>query len=115
MSFRRLYDFTTTNEKVMVGMAVFGAICQGAALPAFSLIFGNVIDIIGKDQGDVMAQIQTQVLAMVGVSAGLFVIVSTWHFNLSYVSGNIAKRVRFDYMRNLLRKDIGWYDMRSPA
>ena len=84
-------------------------------MPAFSFIFGNVIDIIGKDEGDVMAQITDQVLVMVGVAAGLFIVTSLWHFSLSLVSSNIGKRVRVEYMKNLLRKDISWYDLRSPA
>ena len=96
-------------------LAVFAAMCQGAGAPAFSMILGNVINIIGENDGDVLAKIRWQCIAMGCFSVGLLLLVALWHAILGFISTKIATRIRLEYMERLLSKDMSWFDVNTPG
>ena len=115
MSLNRLKVFVTGAEKSLLVCSVVAAVAQGAALPAFSLIFGNVIDIIGKGGQNVMDDVSRQCLILGLFAVSMFFAAAFWHFGFSTVSLRLASRLRVAYLQTFMQKDVVWYDLWSPA
>ena len=47
--FSKLLQFASPKDKFLMTLGVFAAFANGAALPMFSLIFGNVTDAFKPD------------------------------------------------------------------
>jgi hypothetical protein len=71
MSFKELiFRYASGSDKVMFGAAWFASMMFGAALPGFTLIFGEMIDSIGGNGFDSLG---TQAKWMLIIGAGVYV------------------------------------------
>ncbi len=47
--FSKLFKFASPTDKALMALGLFAALANGAALPMFSLIFGNMTDAFKPD------------------------------------------------------------------
>lgn len=50
VSFYKLFSFADSGDKVLMIIGTIGAIANGLARPLMTLIFGDLIDVLGKAQ-----------------------------------------------------------------
>jgi ABC-type multidrug transport system fused ATPase/permease subunit len=110
-----LLSFCTRQE---IGMLVSGSVCafiQGASRPALSYLFGAVLGTMGDDPADLMSSILTVVYALIGLTVIVLITASLWFYLFNRVALSLTHRVQRTYLAAVLCKDIGWFDMHTPA
>ena len=109
------------NDKLMLILGQSGAFLFGASLPAFCLLFGNMIDGIGQagvDTADSSAgyeSLQTQAKYMIFIGFGVYMF--SW-FQISMMAlfaESISFKTRVNYFQACLEKDADFYDKHNPT
>jgi hypothetical protein len=104
------------NDRIMLYLGQAGAILFGASLPAFCLLFGNMIDGIGKAGADTSDSssgydaLQTQAKYMIYIGFGVYIF--SW-FQISMFAlfaESISFKTRVNYFEACLEKDADFYD-----
>lgn len=114
VSVRELFKYA---DNVDIALFVVGAIlaaANGVAMPAFSLIFGKLVDIFGHNVNTSRDQLVDKVFDV----AVDFLYIGIGTFVCSY--GEVAlfkisserqvRRIRTEYLSACLRQEISWYD-----
>jgi ATP-binding cassette, subfamily B (MDR/TAP), member 1 len=95
-------------------LGLLSALVFGGSMPAFCLIFGDMIDSVGSSDGsdsDSFKSLQTQAVYMVYI--GLVVWISSWFqvTMLSLFSESISFKIKVEYFKKCLEKDAAYYDI----
>ncbi|KAF9254844.1 ste6-like protein [Marasmius fiardii PR-910] len=135
--FFQLFRFSTKLELIMNGLALIAAAAGGAAQPLMTLLFGKLVNsfvnfqvIVGQMQdpntdAEKAAQLQgafpsvaaafrhdasmlALYLTLIGI--GSFLVTYTYMLTWVYTGEVLAKRVREQYLRAVLRQDIAFFD-----
>ncbi|KAL9257085.1 ABC transporter B family member 11-like protein [Drosera capensis] len=112
--FHKLFSFADTTDIVLMILGTIGAIANGASMPLMSIIFGNLIDSFGLNQGGDVVKVVSKVslkfvYVSIVVSIAAFLQVACW-----MVTGERqAARIRNMYLKTILRQDIGFFDKES--
>ena len=114
ISYRELvFRYASISDKLMCGSAWLASMLFGASLPAFTLIFGEMIDSIGANSG--FESLGTQAKWMLFIGAGVYVF-SFFQVSLfSIFAENISHKVKINYFRACLAKDAAWFDENNPT
>ena len=73
ISYRKLvFRFASFSDKMLFGSAWLASMLFGAAMPAFNLIFGEMIDSVGANAG--FESLESQAKWMIIIGAGVFVL-----------------------------------------
>lgn len=113
VSFRTLLRYATRKDKTIMVIGIIAAILEGAALPGFSILFGDVIDEFAQPGGIISAAAKL---------CGEFLGIGVAAFILSYISfaswmitgETQAIAIRKQYFRSLLRQEIAFFDSVNP-
>lgn len=109
------------DDKVKLIAGLSGSALFGAALPAFCLLFGNMIDGVGNTGADTADSssgydmLQTQAVYMIFIGLGVWVF--SW-FQVSMLllfSESISYKIKIEYFTKCLEKDAAFYDVQNPA
>lgn len=84
-------------------------------MPAFSLIFGDLVDEIGGSDSSVISVIETMSLRMVYLGLGIFVVSYIEVAALTISAERQVRRIREAYVAAILRQDVAWHDGSSPG
>ena len=103
-----------TEMALMIGGGI-AAFFNGCGMPAFSEVFGRMIDALvgqGKDIEDVMSNLSS-VLAIIGAVVFVFssLQVATWGISAE----RQARRIREKYFESALRQELGFHDEEKPG
>lgn len=113
VTYLSLYRFAARQDKVYLVLALFAAMVHGAAMPAFSFIFGNLLNSLSG--GPSMAEIEKLSLYLL-ILAGITMIASAaWNSIFTATATAQATRCRVMCMSRLLGKDTAWFDEHPPA
>ena len=93
---------------------LFRSICAGAIGPVRSVFNGNAIGSFGGGEEDPMESIETQVLNMIYLGAGMLVAAAINEFAWSVVGERLGVLVRTMYLEAVMKKDISWFDLNRP-
>jgi ABC-type multidrug transport system fused ATPase/permease subunit len=115
VTYFKLYRFATSRDRALLVVGTVSAMVHGAAMPVFSFIFGNLINNLTTNGGDLMNQIQTLSLYLLILAAVAFLASSTWNFLFTYTANVQAARCRVECFSKLLGKNISWFDEHPPA
>lgn len=85
----------------------------GAAMPAFCLIFGDMIDSVGGAGGG-FEDLKTQALYMVYLGLATWVVTFGQVYGLQWFSDSISAKIKAKYFKECLRKDAKYYDQHNP-
>ena len=109
--FGSLFRFADGCDIFMVILGVLGAIVSGGMLPAFSLLFGDLINGLNNpDPEQGATEIERIALIYLWVGLGMFAAGFLRVFGFSASARRQAYRFRLAYFRKMLRQDIGWHD-----
>jgi ATP-binding cassette, subfamily B (MDR/TAP), member 1 len=111
----QLYRYATTGDKVLM---VFGSVCAmavGCVFPLFTIIFGKVLDVLNdpatsSDRGKQAESIRGLCIYFVIIAFVSGICCFFENFVPVRVTERVLERVRHEYMKSLLRQDMGWYD-----
>ncbi|KAL5995751.1 hypothetical protein ACLOJK_025820 [Asimina triloba] len=108
-----LFRYSTRLDMVVLLLGCFGALINGGSLPWYSFLFGNFVNKITDDnKNQIMEDVRQVCLKMVGLAAvvviGAYMEITCWRI----VGERSAQRIRTEYLRAILRQDIGFFDTR---
>lgn len=115
--FRALYRYATCCEMFWIVISLFCTVLNGALFPAFTLVFGKLLDTFNGGPFDDKQQeeINTLALLFVGIAVGTGILSLIEVALPVIVVENILVRVRKAYVTALLRQDPGWFDTNSGS
>ena len=114
-SFFDLFYYTNQKEKMMLAAGTFCSVAFGAGLPAFSILFGTVINELGQGGDDILDAVTKLALYFVYVALGIFLSAAGMNSSFSFISKVIGGRLRIAYLSSVLSKDVAWFDVQSPG
>ncbi|KAI6671691.1 hypothetical protein NL676_006576 [Syzygium grande] len=101
-----LFKYSTKWDFVLVILGCLGALINGGSLPWYSFLFGKFVNKIAleskTDKHKMMKDVDKVCLFMTGLAA--VVVVG------AYMGDRAAQRIRTNYLRAVLRQDIGFFD-----
>ncbi|CAE7852706.1 abcB2, partial [Symbiodinium sp. KB8] len=108
--FCALYRYATTSDMVQVCIGFLGSGLMGAIMPAFAVVFGDVLDELATADDVAEAVILPVILyACVAVASWLFS--GLGHALLGATAETMTARIRKEYFRALLRNDMKFHDL----
>ncbi|CAK4352993.1 unnamed protein product [Aphanomyces euteiches] len=100
VSMVQLFRFADTLDVVLMTLGAFAAFATGAAIPLRILLFGDVLTAFNPT-----TEANNNILSHVTEIALKFV----------WIGLGIAQRMREVYVRAILTKEIGWFDVNDPG
>ena len=85
------------------------------ALPAFSLIFGELVDEVALSTDDFVDTVGDLALIFVWIGLAIFVVSYIEVAALTISAERQIKRIRSKYVDSILRQEIGWHDKSSAG
>lgn len=115
--FEMITRFMDGKDQIKLIGGLFGSALFGAALPAFCLLFGNMIDGVGQTGADTSSessgfdQLQTQAVYMVYIGLGVWMFSWAQVSSLALFAESISFKIKMEYFRKCLEKDASFYDV----
>jgi len=113
-----IFRYATVGDKIIFAIATICSVLFGAAMPAFVLVFGGMVDSVGETSAENTMgfdQLSSQSVYMLLIATGVFFVSSTNIILFSIFSENISYRIRLMYFKSCLEKDASYYDDNNPA
>ena len=110
-----LFRYSTANERWLLALGSSCALLEGVAMPAFTFVFGAVLNAVGENGASIIDQTETLALAMLLIAVGVFVMGSVWSAIFNFTAVRQANRLRRAYLASVLSKDISWFDLNKPG
>ncbi|KAL2422061.1 ABC multidrug transporter MDR2 [Exophiala dermatitidis] len=115
VSYKTLYRYATTWDLVLIVIAAIFAIGGGAVQPLMTVVFGNLS---GSFQGLFLGTLHESFDSILNRYVLYFVYLAVGEFCLVYISTvlfiytgeHITSKVRQQYLRAILRQNIGYFD-----
>ena len=92
--FTDLFYFADAVDWVCIALGCLAGAATGVALPIFMLIFGQILDEIGKGKGSLSDAINQLAMAMAILAAIAFMVASFQVAFLSYTSARQTEKLR---------------------
>ncbi|CAM9819511.1 unnamed protein product, partial [Ectocarpus sp. 12 AP-2014] len=115
VSIAKLFSYTDGKDKLYMFVGVIAAVIHSCMMPLFIANFGSTLDELGEpvedsDEKTVLESVASFCIlfGVIGFVAGVvgFVLVALWS-----ISGERqALRMRREYVKCILKQDIGWFD-----
>ncbi|GAX85324.1 hypothetical protein CEUSTIGMA_g12741.t1 [Chlamydomonas eustigma] len=116
IAFIKLFSTADSLDKLMIGLAVLGAVAGGALLPMFSLLFGKFADAFGNpDQSNFLRTIEGLALEFLYIGLGAFVAGFMDTCFWTWSGDRQANRLRGLYLASVLGQDIAYFDTSSTG
>ncbi|RLN38445.1 hypothetical protein BBJ28_00002071 [Nothophytophthora sp. Chile5] len=115
VSLKDLLSYADGSDKLLMAGGIVGAAAAGIAQPIQIVLLGDVLnDLNPSDTSSISSNINDVALiyVFVGLAATVagFLQVACW----STTASRQAKRIRSAYVRAILTKEIGWFDVNKP-
>ena len=116
VTYKQLYRYATTWDKVFVAIAAICAIGGGAVLPLMTVVFGNLAGLFKgvingtEDLSAFPSTLAHFTLYFVYLAIGEFVLIYACTVLFIYTGNHISAKVRQQYLAAILRQNIGFFD-----
>ncbi|KIV76851.1 hypothetical protein PV11_08706 [Exophiala sideris] len=115
VTYGKLYRYATKWDKVFIVIASIAAIGAGAVMPLMTVIFGNLSGsfsslVLGTIATDFNSILVKYVLYFIYLAIGEFFLVYISTVLFIYTGEHITSKVREQYLRAILRQNIGFFD-----
>lgn len=115
VTYGSLYRYATKWDKVFIAIAAIAAIGAGAVMPLMTVIFGNLSGsfsdlTLGKIAGNFNSILVKYVLYFIYLAIAEFFLVYISTVLFIYTGEHITSKVRQQYLRAILRQNIGFFD-----
>ena len=114
ITFLNLFHETSRLEKFCMIIGICLASASGCGLPLFALVFGNLANSLGEKNSDIVSVAATQSLFFVYIGIGVFCCLSLAMSIYLSLCEKVSCRIRKRYFANLLKQEIGWFDVLNP-
>ncbi|RZC85361.1 hypothetical protein C5167_041542 [Papaver somniferum] len=109
-----LFKYSTKFDILLIIFGCLGALINGGSLPWYSFLFGEFVNKIAieatDDKNKMMHDVGKVSLFMAGLAAlvavGAYMEITCWRM----VGERSAQRIRREYLRAVLRQDVGFFD-----
>ncbi|KAJ0987478.1 hypothetical protein J5N97_005834 [Dioscorea zingiberensis] len=99
-----LFKYSTKWDMVLVLLGCIGALINGGSLPWYSFLFGDFVNKIAIDSVTDTDKMMEDVKKLVHVA--FHIEITCWRI----VGERSSQRIRTEYLRAILRQDIGFFD-----
>lgn len=99
-----LFYFADGLDWLCMFLGTVSACATGVAMPVFMLIFGTLLDEIGKGQGSFQDTINKLAMSMAALGAGAFVVSAFQVAFFAFASARQTERLRATLLRSILRQ-----------
>ncbi|KPA82147.1 putative mitochondrial p-glycoprotein [Leptomonas pyrrhocoris] len=114
VSFFGIFRYADRADKALMIVGIFCAVVCGGGLPAFSFVFGRILNDLLVSNDPVKATSSTA-LIMVYIGIGVFVVCGGHVLCWTIAASRQMARIRLRFFEAALRQDIGWHDEHSPG
>ncbi|EGG17681.1 hypothetical protein DFA_08677 [Cavenderia fasciculata] len=120
VSFFELFRYATLTEKMLMFFGSLAALANGVAMPAISLVAGQMVDSFRPENfndPDYKLGAEVAKIAVYFVYIGIGTLVCSYiETSMWMIAGERqAKTVRQEYLKAILRQDIGWFDVTKSS
>nr|XP_016491786.1 PREDICTED: ABC transporter B family member 4-like isoform X3 [Nicotiana tabacum] len=111
----KLFAFADTIDHALMVIGMITAVGSGICFPLMAVFFGEIVDSFGMtvDNGKIVSKVSKVALKFMYLAFGsglaTFTQVSCW----TVTSERQAARIRYLYLRTVLRQDIGFFDQKT--
>ncbi|KAK9086195.1 hypothetical protein Syun_028589 [Stephania yunnanensis] len=115
--FYKLFLFADSKDVILMVLGTIFAMANGMAMPLMTVLIGNVVDSFGQNaSGDqIVHEVSKVALRFVYLAVGAC-IASFFQVSCWIVTGERqAARIRFLYLKTILRQDIAFFDKETNA
>lgn len=110
----KVFALATWTDGVSIVLGTIGAILSGCAMPAFSVLFGEMLDSLNEG-GDFQKSVNTLSIIF-AIVAGINLITGTIQVYFWSCAGErLSQRLREKYVNAILRQEIGWFDVNGAG
>jgi ATP-binding cassette subfamily B (MDR/TAP) protein 1 len=109
--FLKLFSFADSTDVLLMIIGTIGAIGNGLGMPIMTILFGEMINVLGSNQKNTVVRAVSKVcVKFLYMAAGIgfagFLQVASW-----MVTGERqAARIRGLYLKTILRQDVAFFD-----
>eukprot|EP00824_Muranothrix_gubernata_P019849 TRINITY_DN40015_c0_g1_i1.p1 TRINITY_DN40015_c0_g1~~TRINITY_DN40015_c0_g1_i1.p1 ORF type:complete len:635 (-),score=137.91 TRINITY_DN40015_c0_g1_i1:896-2800(-) len=103
------------DKYMLLALGSFCALTNGATLPAFSVVFGEMFDLLTKSSGEIKDNIWKYGVAFLGIGVFSFILSFFMQFTFIYVGEIIARRLREKYFSALMLQPVEFFDRTSTG
>jgi len=113
---RELFSYADATGKLLMVVGTMGAFAAGISQPIQIVLLGDVLNSFNPtgDVAELTDSVNEVVLHLVYVGLAAFICgffqVACW----SLTAARQAKRIRREYVKAVLSKEIGWFDLNDP-
>eukprot|EP01132_Coremiostelium_polycephalum_P000417 gene417-527_t len=120
VSFFSMFRYAKPFDYFLMILGTLGAIANGVAMPAMSIVFGQLMNSFGGSNANdpnfnLTEEITRLSLYFVYIGCGVFVC-SYFEVTFWMMAGDRqALKCRKEYLKAILRQEIGWYDITKSS
>ena len=112
----RLYRYATPLDYLFLAISVLCSIAGGAAMPLMTIIFGQLTGTFqnyflgATSRAQFNSDLGSFTLYFIYLAIGEFITIYISTIGFIYVGSNITSKIRENYLRAILRQNIGFFD-----
>ncbi len=91
-------------------IALLASVAMGAVMPAYAYIFGEVVNILGKDIDEARSHSVTLSMAYIGLGLSMASVTVVQLFMFQITSEKLVRRLRVMSFTYMLKQEMGWFD-----
>ncbi|KAF0687599.1 hypothetical protein As57867_020650, partial [Aphanomyces stellatus] len=117
----KLFQFADKTDAWLMAVGTLGAVGAGVAQPLQIVLFGDMLNTFNSSPvsssssvADVQPGINSAALKFVWLALGAIVCGFAQTACWSISASRQAKRLKHEYIRAILRQEIGWFDVNDP-
>ena len=115
VSISELFQYADNTDMWLMGVGSFIGFCNGAGMPAFSEIFGRMINELLKPGGDLEGTMSELAGILCIIGAVVFVLSWVQVTTFTIAAERQARRIRERYFEATLRQELGFHDEQKPG
>ena len=114
-SFFALFRYADALDDFLIFISLIGSVATGAALPAFTLFFKDLINGGFGASSLSASEVNKTALYFLWISLGLLVCGSISNGAMLLAAANQGSRLRRQYVKAILRQNIAWFDTQKTG
>ncbi len=84
-------------------------------MPLYAILLGNLVNGLSNSKGSVLKEVVPYAILLFALGVVALVVATLSYAFWSIASQKQTKRIREEYLKSVLRQEIGWWDMQSPG
>ncbi|EPE26984.1 P-loop containing nucleoside triphosphate hydrolase [Glarea lozoyensis ATCC 20868] len=112
-----MFSYATITDILVLILSSVCAICAGALNPLLTVIYGHLVDALNGfakntvSSSGLSSDISKFTLYYVYLAIAVFFFVYTTTVGFYYSGGRIARHLRYEYLKSILRQNIAFFDV----